>query len=86
MRISILKVALPILAVIGVFMLPWTVTVVLAALSALYFPPTALFIGVLAEILYYPGTGLPTAALTGLIITLVALGVRWFAKNRILPA
>lgn len=84
MRVSVPKIALPLLAIVGVFTLPWKLTLLLSALAALYFPPTALLIGILADILYYPGTGLPTASLYGAGIALAAAGVRWFAETRIL--
>lgn len=40
--------------------------------------------GIAADILYYPGSGIPMSTLSGAILTLAAVAVRYFVKTRIM--
>lgn len=72
------------IALLSLFWLPWTVSLVLMFLSSLIFPPAAFALGVLADLLYYPGHGFPLASFEGLALTFISIAVRHFVKTRIM--
>ena len=73
-------------AFLSPFLFPYPLTLVLSAVASFFFPPVAFLVGLLAEILYFtPQASLvPIAALGGLLISVLALFVRRFAKARII--
>ncbi len=77
---ALLRYAFLPLTLVSLFLLPWPVTAIGMAASALVFPPSALFIGVLADIVYYPGHGWLIGICTGAILTLAAYAVRHATK------
>ncbi len=79
-----LKIGVLILTALSVVWFPWILTEALMIASALIFPPTAIAYGVLADVLYYPGSGYPLGLVTGVVMTLGALMVRYFVKTRIM--
>ncbi|MGB4076468.1 MAG: hypothetical protein WBK28_02070 [Minisyncoccia bacterium] len=73
-------------ALLSPFLFPFPLTVVLGFGAALFFPPTALFAGVLTDFLYLtPGASFaPYGTLTGVAVSVLALFLRRFAKERLL--
>lgn len=85
MHISLpVRITVTALALLSLFWLPWTVTLVCLFLAGLAFPPSAFALGVVADLLYYPGHGIFLGTLWGLILGLVAVAVRHFVKTRIM--
>lgn len=72
---------------LSVFILPWTITILLMFGAGLVFPPAPFFIGILVDFLYYPGFGTgiwPHGTLIGLVISVLTYGVQHFVKTRIM--
>lgn len=85
MRIPVIvRAAVIVIALLSLFWLPWSISLILMFFSGLVFPPLALALGVLADLLYYPGHGLPWATLDGLVLALISAAVRHFVKTRIM--
>jgi hypothetical protein len=79
-----LRIGVPLLAALSLFWLPWPLTVVLMFGAGYLYPPLALLIGIAADILYYPGHGYPHGAITGAVVTALAVMLRTFVKTRIM--
>lgn len=79
-----IRAAVLVIALLSLFWLPWTVSLVLMFLSGLIFPPSAFALGILADLLYYPGHGFPQATFEGLALTFISIAVRHFVKTRIM--
>ncbi len=72
-------------AVLSLVAFPYPLTVVLSFAASLFVPWLALLLGLLADALYYaPGATLPYATVLGLILTLLAVFVRRFVRERIM--
>lgn len=85
MRVPLpVRIAVIVIALLSLFWLPWTISLLLMFLSGLVFPPAALALGVLADLLYYPGHGFPWGTCSGLALTLICAFVRHFVKTRII--
>lgn len=86
-----MRVVLTLAAVASLFLFPYPMTLVLSAMASLYVPWAGLSVGVLADLLYFvplspenPGISFPLASLTGALISLIALFVRRFVRERII--
>lgn len=71
---------------LSVFWFPYPVTLILAFAASLFFPWAAVVVGLLSDLLYYSpkAAPFPYMALVGIFISVVAVFVRRFAKERIL--
>ena len=76
--------ALVILGFLSVFWLPWKITILFMLFGGFVFPPAAFGIGVVVDLLYYPGSGVFWGTITGLLIMLISVAVRYFVKTRIM--
>lgn len=70
---------------VSLFFFPWPMTLIASFAAGLVFPPLALIIGILVDVLYSPGTGWHLiGTFTGLIVTALAYGVRYFVRTRVM--
>ncbi len=83
-----IRILLSVLTFISLFLFPYPFTAALSFAASLSFPWLALVVGFLAELLYYAGSEtyrpLPLALITGAVLSLAALFVRRFVRERIM--
>jgi Na+/H+ antiporter NhaA len=79
------------LSFISLFVFPYPLTLLLSFVASLCVPWIALLLGLLADALYYTplpagesGLSFPYATLIGMCLTLLALFVRRFVRERIM--
>lgn len=79
-----IRYAVPVLALIGVFFFPWGYTLFLALIASYLFPVVAVLIGILYDVLYYSPNAYPVpATVFGAVISVSMLFVRRFVSTYI---
>lgn len=83
-----IRYALPLVALVSLFWLPFEVTWVCIFASAIAFPLSGLALGIISDVLYYPPhlSGIPWGIVCGGIFTLLSLLVHRYVKTRIMEA
>lgn len=84
----IVRVAIVILAALGVLWFPWPLTLVLIIASGMVFPLSALVLGLTVDMLYHPFsfTVVPYGVLVGVAAYVGGTFVRRFVASRIMDA
>jgi len=79
-----IKIFFAIFPFVSLFFFPWPMTLITAFVAGIVFSPLALIAGVLVDVLYSPGEGLFIGTLWGAGLTVLAYGVRYFVRTRIM--
>lgn len=82
----ILRALILLSAFVAILWLPWSVTLVFIFAAAIVTPPAALALGLFADALYMSHAWVPLGSAWGLLLMLLAILVRHFARSRIMGA
>lgn len=78
------RIGILVLAAVSPFFFPYPLTILLALAAAFVFPPSVIALGILIDLLYHPVGYWPIASMIGVALCLLAFGVRYFVKTRIM--
>ncbi len=81
-----MKVMIPLLALIALFIFPWQVSVVVIFAASFFVPPAGIALGLIGDLVYYtPGAAfVPYFSLFGIASFGIALLVQRFVKTRMI--